>query len=100
MKQEPARSFASIAALEARGMMNPVAPRANVLSALLGLFSVFVFTRLLTAHDYGVCLLGVGFASVIAVALIARLRSLASSENGKNNGSAFRGLLLCGYFVA
>ena len=33
---------------------------ANVLSALLGLLSVFIFTRLFSPHDYGVYLLGIG----------------------------------------
>ena len=52
---------------------------ANVLSALLGLLSVFVFTRLFSAHDYGIYLLGVGFASVISVALIGWFRNLILS---------------------
>ena len=42
---------------------------ANVLSALLGLLSVFAFTRLFTPHDYGIYLLGVGFASVFSAFL-------------------------------
>ena len=33
---------------------------ANALSALLGLLSVFIFTRLFSPHDYGVYLLGIG----------------------------------------
>ena len=37
---------------------------ANILSALLGLLSVFIFTRLFLPHDYGVYLLGVGLAAV------------------------------------
>jgi len=40
---------------------------ANVLSALFGLASAFVFTRLFSPRDYGVYLLGVGFASVVSV---------------------------------
>ena len=43
---------------------------ANILSALLGLLSVFIFTRLFSPHDYGVYLLGVGFASVVSVVLV------------------------------
>ena len=39
---------------------------ANILSALLGLLSVFVFTRLFSPHDYGIYLLGVGFAAVVS----------------------------------
>ena len=44
---------------------------ANILSALLGLISVFVFTRLFSPHDYGTYLLGLGFASVISVVNVA-----------------------------
>ena len=33
---------------------------ANILSALLGLLSVFIFTRLFSPHDYGVYLLRSG----------------------------------------
>jgi O-antigen/teichoic acid export membrane protein len=73
---------------------------ANVLSALLGLLSVFVFTRLFSAHDYGVYLLGVGFASVISVAFIGWFRNLILREHAKNDHTDIRGLVLSGYFVA
>jgi O-antigen/teichoic acid export membrane protein len=73
---------------------------ANVLSALLGLLSVFVFTRLFSAHDYGIYLLGVGFASVISVAFIGWFRNLILREHAKNDGTDIRGLVLSGYFVA
>ena len=39
---------------------------ANILSALLGLLSVFIFTRLFTPHDYGIYLLGLAFAAVVS----------------------------------
>jgi len=73
---------------------------ANVLSALLGLLSVFVFTRLFSAHDYGIYLLGVGFASVISVAFIGWFRNLILREHAKNDGTDIRGLVISGYFVA
>src|SRR6195952_3578129 len=73
---------------------------ANVLSALLGLLSVFVFTRLFSAHDYGIYLLGVGFASVISVAFIGWFRNLILSEHARYDGNDVRGLVLSGYFVA
>ena len=53
---------------------------ANILSALLGLLSVFIFTRLFSPHDYGVYLLGVGFASVISVFLVGWFRNLSASQ--------------------
>jgi O-antigen/teichoic acid export membrane protein len=73
---------------------------ANVLSALLGLLSVFVFTRLFSAHDYGIYLLGVGFASVISVALIGWFRNLILSEHARDDGTDIRGLVMSGYLVA
>ena len=98
MKHEPESWIGSIDALKAREMMNPVVP--NVLTALLGLLSVVVFTRLFTADNYGVYMLGIGFASVIGVAMIGSFRSLTPSEDGKNDGSDIRGLVLSGYVMA
>ena len=72
---------------------------ANILSALLGLLSVFVFTRLFSPHDYGVYLLGVGFASVISVFLVGWFRNLILSGHGRNDGTDVRGLVISGYLV-
>ena len=72
---------------------------ANVLSALLGLLSVFVFTRLFSAHDYGIYLLGVGFASVISVAFIGWFRNLILSEHARNDGNDIRGLGVTGLTI-
>jgi O-antigen/teichoic acid export membrane protein len=49
---------------------------ANILSALLGLLSVIVFTRLFSPHDYGIYLLGVGFAAVVSTFLVGWFRNL------------------------
>src|SRR4030081_1463126 len=73
---------------------------ANVLSALLGLLSVFIFTRLFSAHDYGIYPLGVGFSSVISVAFIGWFRNLILSEHARNDGTDIRGLVISGYLVA
>ena len=72
---------------------------ANILSALLGLLSVFVFTRLFSPHDYGVYLLGVGFASVISVFLVGWFRNLILSGHGRDDGTDVRGLVISGYLV-
>ncbi|QPF85892.1 oligosaccharide flippase family protein [Bradyrhizobium genosp. L] len=72
---------------------------ANVLSALLGLFSVFIFTRLFAPHDYGVYLLGVGFASVISVFLVGWFRNLILSGHARNDGTDIRGLVASGYLI-
>jgi O-antigen/teichoic acid export membrane protein len=73
---------------------------ANILSALLGLLSVFVFTRLFSPHDYGTYLLGIGFASVISVFLVGWFRNLILSGHARDDGTDVRGLVISGYFVA
>ena len=72
---------------------------ANILSALLGLLSVFIFTRLFSPHDYGVYLLGVGFASVIGVFLVGWFRNLILSGHARNDGTDVRGLVISGYLI-
>jgi O-antigen/teichoic acid export membrane protein len=73
---------------------------ANILSALLGLLSVFVFTRLFSPHDYGTYLLGVGFASVISVFLVGWFRNLILSRHARDDGTDVRGLVITGYFIS
>jgi O-antigen/teichoic acid export membrane protein len=72
---------------------------ANVLSALLGLASVFVFTRLFSPHDYGVYLLGVGFASVVSVVLVSWFRNVILSGHARDDGPDVRGVVISGYLI-
>lgn len=72
---------------------------ANILSAVLGLLSVFLFTRLFSPHDYGVYLLGVGFASVISVFLVGWFRNLILSGHARNDGTDVRGIVISGYLI-
>jgi O-antigen/teichoic acid export membrane protein len=72
---------------------------ANILSALLGLLSVFVFTRLFSPHDYGTYLLGLGFASVISVFLAGWFRNLILSGHARGDGTDVRGLVISGYLI-
>ena len=67
---------------------------ANILSALLGLLSVIVFTRLFSPHDYGIYLLGVGFAAVVSTFLVGWFRNLILSGHARNDGTDVRGLVL------
>jgi O-antigen/teichoic acid export membrane protein len=66
---------------------------------LLGLLSVFVFTRLFSPHDYGTYLLGVGFASVISVFLVGWFRNLVLSGHARDDGTDIRGLVISGYLI-
>src|ERR1700731_5250682 len=72
---------------------------ANILSAVLGLLSVFAFTRLFSPHDYGTYLLGVGFASVISVFLVGWFRNLILGRHAKDDGTDVRGLVISGYLI-
>jgi O-antigen/teichoic acid export membrane protein len=72
---------------------------ANILSALLGLVSVSIFTRLFSPHDYGVYLLGVGFASVISVFLVGWFRNLILSGHARDDGADVRGLVASGFSI-
>ena len=72
---------------------------ANILSAMLGLLSVFIFTRLFSPHDYGVYLLGMAFASVVSVFLAGWFRNLIMSQHARDNGTDVRGLVVSGYLV-
>lgn len=72
---------------------------ANILSAALGLLSVFIFTRLFSPHDYGVYLLGMAFASVFSVFLVGWFRNLIMSRHARDDGSDVRGLVVSGYLV-
>lgn len=70
---------------------------ANILSAGLGLLGVFIFTRLFSPHDYGIYLLGIGFASVVSTFLVGWFRNLILSQHARNDGTEIRGLVLSGY---
>jgi O-antigen/teichoic acid export membrane protein len=72
---------------------------ANILSAGLGLLSVFIFTRLFAPHEYGVYLLGVGFASVVSTFLAGWFRNLILSQHARGDGTDVRGLVLHGYLL-
>jgi O-antigen/teichoic acid export membrane protein len=72
---------------------------ANILSAGLGLLSVFIFTRLFSPHEYGIYVLGIGFASVVSTFLAGWFRNLILSNHARHDGTDIRGLVLHGYLV-
>jgi O-antigen/teichoic acid export membrane protein len=72
---------------------------ANILSAGLGLLSVFIFTRLFSPHEYGIYVLGVGFASVVSTFLAGWFRNLILSKHARDDGTDVRALVLHGYLL-
>lgn len=73
---------------------------ANAVSAVVGLLSVWVFTRLFSPHDYGVYLLGVGFAAVLGVFLVGWFRNLIMGGQARNDGTDVRGTVVAGYMLS
>ncbi len=72
---------------------------ANLLSAGIGLLSVFIFTRLFAPNEYGIYLLGLGFASVVSTFLAGWFRNLILSQHARDDGADVRGLVLHGYLL-
>lgn len=72
---------------------------ANILSAGIGLLSVFILTRLFAPNEYGIYLLGLGFASVVSTFLAGWFRNLILSQHARDDGADVRGPVLHGYLL-
>lgn len=70
---------------------------ANVFSAAFGLVNIIVFTRYFAPGEYGVYVLGAGFASVVSVFLSSWLRLPIMREQARGDGSDVRGIVLVGF---
>jgi O-antigen/teichoic acid export membrane protein len=70
---------------------------ANVFSAAFGLLNVVVFTRHFAPSEYGVYVLGAGFAAVASVLLSSWLRLPIMREQARGDGSDVRGHVLIGF---
>jgi O-antigen/teichoic acid export membrane protein len=69
---------------------------ANVFSAALGLANVVVFTRWFAPADYGVYVIGLGFASVVSTLLSTWLRLPIMREQARGDGTDIRAYVLIG----
>jgi O-antigen/teichoic acid export membrane protein len=70
---------------------------ANVFSAAFGLLNIVVFTRYFAPAEYGVYVLGAGFAAVVNVFLSSWLRLPIMREQARGDGSDVRGYVLIGF---
>jgi O-antigen/teichoic acid export membrane protein len=73
---------------------------ANVISAALGLLNIVVFTRWFVPAEYGVYVLGTGFAAVASSCLSSWLRLPIMREQARDDGSDIRGHVLSGVAVS
>jgi O-antigen/teichoic acid export membrane protein len=69
---------------------------ANVFSAALGLLNIVVFTRLFAPDQYGIYVLGMGFAIVLNTFLTSWLRLAIIREQARGDATDIRGLVLVG----
>ena len=72
---------------------------ANIASAVFGLVNVVLFTRLMGTSDYGVFILGSGFANIVGALLYTGLKQAVLREEAKADGTDIRATVLLGFFV-
>jgi O-antigen/teichoic acid export membrane protein len=73
---------------------------ANAFSAALGLFNVIVFTRLFAPAEYGVYVLGAGFATILSTFLCSWLRLPIMREQARGDGTDVRGVVAPGLITS
>jgi O-antigen/teichoic acid export membrane protein len=73
---------------------------ANVLSAAFGLINVIVFTRLLAPAEFGIYVLGAGFAAIVSTFMCSWLRLPIMREQARGDGTDVRGVILPGLFLS
>jgi O-antigen/teichoic acid export membrane protein len=73
---------------------------ANVFSAAFGLLNVIVFTRLFAPDQYGVYVLGFGFATAASTFMNSWLRLPIMREQARGDGTDVRGIILPGFFLS
>jgi O-antigen/teichoic acid export membrane protein len=73
---------------------------ANVFSAVFGLINVVVFTRLFAPAEFGVYVLGIGFAGIASTFMTSWLRLPVMREQARGDGTDVRGILVPGLAIA
>jgi len=63
---------------------------ANVFSATFGLFNVVIFTRLLSAADFGTYALGLGFSAIVSTFMCSWLRLYIMRVEPRGDGTDVR----------
>jgi O-antigen/teichoic acid export membrane protein len=73
---------------------------ANVFSAAFGLLNVIIFTRLFAPAEFGIYVLGAGFAAIVSTFLCSWLRLPIMREQARGDGTDIRGIILPGLFLS
>jgi O-antigen/teichoic acid export membrane protein len=73
---------------------------ANAFAAAFGLLNVVLFTRYFGSGDYGIYVLGFGFANIASSLLGSWLRLPIAREQARGDGTDIRGYLLRGFALS
>ena len=73
---------------------------ANAFSAAFGMLNVVVFTRLFAPAEFGIYVLGAGFAATLSTFLSSWLCLLILREQSRGDGTDVRGIVLIGFVVS
>jgi O-antigen/teichoic acid export membrane protein len=73
---------------------------ANVFSAAFGLINVVIFTRLFAPAEFGVYVLGAGFAAIASTFMVTWLRLPIMREQARGDGTDVRGIVVPGLLLS
>jgi O-antigen/teichoic acid export membrane protein len=73
---------------------------ANVFSATLGLLNVVIFTRLLSAADFGTYALGLGFSAIVSTFMCSWLRLYIMRVEPRGDGTDVRAAVVPGLMLS
>lgn len=73
---------------------------ANAFSAAFGLVNVVVFTRLFAPAEFGIYVLGAGFAAIASTFMVSWLRLPIMREQARGDGTDVRGVVVPGLLLS
>jgi O-antigen/teichoic acid export membrane protein len=73
---------------------------ANVVSAAFGLINVMIFTRLFAPAEFGIYVLGAGFATIFSTFMTTWLRLPIMREQARGDGTDIRGIVMPGLLLS
>ena len=73
---------------------------ANAFSAAFGLVNVVVFTRLFAPAEFGIYVLGAGFAAIASTFMVSWLRLPIMREQARGDGTDVRGIVVPGLLLS
>jgi len=73
---------------------------ANIISAAFGLLNVLIFTRLFAPAEFGIYVLGAGFAAIASTFMTTWLRLPIMRRHARDDGTDIRGIIVPGLVLS